>query len=84
MKPIELVADAILDSTKRNHLVLDAFLGSGSTLMACEKTGRICYGIELEPSYIDVTIQRWQKYTNQDAIHQATGEAYNQQKQANE
>ena len=84
VKPIELVADAILDSTKRNHLVLDAFLGSGSTLMACEKTGRICYGIELEPSYIDVTIQRWQKYTNQDAIHQATGKTYTQQKQANE
>ena len=84
VKPTELVADAILDSTKRNHLVLDAFLGSGSTVMACEKTGRICYGIELEPSYIDVTIQRWQKYTNQDAIHHVTGETYNQRKKANE
>ena len=84
VKPTELVADAILDSTKRNHLVLDAFLGSGSTVIACEKTGRICYGIELEPSYIDVTIQRWQKYTNQDAIHHVTGETYNQRKKANE
>ena len=84
VKPVELVADAILDCTKRNYLVLDAFLGSGSTLIACEKTGRICCGIELEPRYIDVAIQRWQKFTNQEAIHLSSGQTYNQRKQENE
>ena len=84
VKPIDLVADAILDCTKRNYVVLDSFLGSGSTLIACERTGRICYGIELEPRYIDVTIQRWQKYTNQEAIHHLTGQTYNERKQENE
>ena len=84
VKPVELVADAILDCTKRNHLVLDAFLGSGSTLIACEKTGRVCYGIEIEPRYIDVIIQRWQKYTGKEAIHHLTEETYNERKKAGE
>jgi len=84
VKPVDLVADAILDCTKRNHLVLDSFLGSGSTLIACEKTGRICYGIELEPRYMDVTIQRWQKYTNQEAIHPLSGQTYDERKQIHE
>lgn len=63
MKPIELVAKAILNSSKQEDIVLDLFLGSGSTLIASEKTGRICYGMELDPKYTDVIVERWCKYT---------------------
>jgi len=69
VKPIALVADAILDCTARGELVLDPFLGSGTTLMAAERVGRICYGMEIDPIYVDVAIRRWQKYTGQSAIH---------------
>jgi DNA modification methylase len=48
-------------------LVLDTFLGSGSTLIACEKTGRTCYGVELDPKYCDVIVKRWENFTNQTA-----------------
>ena len=63
VKPIEMVADAILDVTRRGDIVLDPFLGSGTTLMACERTGRRCYGLELDPLYIDIIVRRWQAYT---------------------
>ncbi|MGL4722351.1 MAG: site-specific DNA-methyltransferase [Desulfovibrionaceae bacterium] len=76
VKPVEMIADAIMDTTHRNDIVLDAFLGSGSTLLACEKTGRVCRGIELEPKYIDVTIKRWQKMTGKDAIHIKLNKGY--------
>jgi DNA methylase/ParB-like nuclease domain len=76
VKPVAMVADAILDCTKRSDIVLDAFLGSGSTLMAAERVGRICYGIELEPRYVDVAIQRWQRLTGESAINAQTGRSY--------
>lgn len=63
MKPIELVSKAITDSTQQNSIIMDLFLGSGSTLIASEKTGRICYGMELDPKYIDVIVQRYCDYT---------------------
>ena len=69
-----MVADVILDSSARGEVVLDAFLGSGTTLMAAERVGRICYGIELDPAYMDVAIRRWQNYTGEAAIHGNTGE----------
>lgn len=59
VKPIQLVADAIMDVTRRGDLVLDAFLGSGTTLLACERAGRICRGLEIEPAYVDVAVERW-------------------------
>jgi DNA modification methylase len=59
VKPVALVADALLDCSAREDLVLDAFLGSGSTLIAAERTGRICCGIELDPLYVDTAIKRW-------------------------
>lgn len=69
MKPVELVNKAITDSTEQNAIVLDLFLGSGSTLIASEKTGRICYSCELDPKYVDVSITRWCDYTgNYDII----------------
>ena len=76
VKPVEMVRDAILDVTNRNDIVLDTFLGSGTTLIATEKSGRICYGIELEPLYVDTTIRRWQEITGKSAIYQKTGKTY--------
>jgi DNA modification methylase len=76
VKPTTLVADAILDCSKRGEIVLDPFLGSGTTLIAAEKTGRICYGIEFEPAYVDMTIQRWEKLTGKQAVHATTGETF--------
>jgi DNA modification methylase len=57
-------------------LVLETFLGSGSTLIAAEETGRACVGVELAPYYLDVTIRRWQAITGRDAIHVATGQRF--------
>lgn len=67
MKPVELVANAVLNSTKENELVLDLFGGSGSTLIACEQTGRKNYSMEIDPHYCDVIIQRWENLTGQTA-----------------
>jgi DNA modification methylase len=73
-----MVADAILDCTKRGDIVLDPFLGSGATLIAAERVGRICYGIEIDPLYVDTAIRRWQKYTGNNALHMATGTTFNE------
>lgn len=68
MKPIALMANAILNSTLQNNIVVDVFGGSGSTLIACEQTDRICYMMELDTHYCDVIIDRWEKLTGQVAI----------------
>lgn len=73
MKPVELVAKAIENSSKSGDIVLDLFGGSGSTLIACEKTKRTAYLMELDPHYVDVIIKRWQDYTGQKATHAVTG-----------
>ena len=78
VKPIALVADALLDCSARGEIVLDSFLGSGSTLLAAERVGRICYGLELEPQYVDLAIRRWQKLTGEDAIQSVTGLSFNE------
>lgn len=63
MKPVGLLSRLIVNSTKKGALVYDPFLGSGSTLIAAERQGRICYGVELEPAYVDVVVRRWQTVT---------------------
>jgi len=73
VKPVAMVADAIRDCSKRNGIILDAFCGSGTTIIAAEQTHRIGCGIELDPRYVDVAIRRWQKLTGKDAIHVDTG-----------
>ena len=67
MKPIELIANALNNSTKKKDLVLDLFGGSGSTMMACEQLNRQCYMMEYDPHYVDVIIARWEKLTNKKA-----------------
>jgi DNA modification methylase len=78
VKPVALVADALLDCSDRGDIVLDSFLGSGSTLIAAERVGRICRGVEIEPRYVDVPIRRWQNYTGDDAIQVSTGRKFNE------
>ena len=67
MKPVELCQKAIEDGSGRHQYVLDLFLGSGSTLIACEKTNRKCYGMELDPKYCDVIVERWERFTGKKA-----------------
>ncbi len=73
VKPVQLVADAILDASKRRAVVLDPFLGSGTTLLAAERTGRQAFGLELEPRYVDVAIRRWQQHAGRAAVHAESG-----------
>lgn len=67
MKPVALVAEAILNSSKKGDVVTDLFGGSGSTMMACEQTGRACRMMELDPHYCDVIIKRWEEFTGKKA-----------------
>lgn len=74
VKPVSMLEDAILDVTKRDDIVLDPFLGSGSTLIAAERQGRSCYGIELDPRYVDLAIRRFETTTGQPPLLQETTE----------
>jgi len=67
-KPVELITYAIFNSSKVDDIVLDPFLGSGSVLIACQKTNRTCYGVEFDPKYVDVIIQRYVDYTDNRQI----------------
>ncbi len=75
-KPVALVADAIRDVTHRGHIVLDSFMGSGTTLLAAERTGRIAYGVDIDPLYIDVGVRRWQEMTGRQAVLERTGQSF--------
>jgi len=66
-KPVDLMRRPILNHTKRGELVYDGFLGSGTTLIAAELTERVCYGLELDPKYVDVIVQRWQTLSGKKA-----------------
>lgn len=68
MKPIELIANALQNSSEDGDAIMDLFGGSGSTLIACEQTGRKCFMMELDPHYVDVIIERWEKFTGQKAV----------------
>jgi DNA modification methylase len=76
VKPVALVAEAILDCSNRGGIVLDAFLGSGTTLLAAERTGRKCYGIEIDPLYVDVAVSRWQNVTKKTAVLESCGRTF--------
>src|SRR5262249_18885377 len=72
-KPVALIADLIRDCSKRNGIILDPFGGSGTTILAAQRTGRIARLIELDPLYVDVSVRRWQKITGRTARHSKTG-----------
>lgn len=76
VKPTALVADAIQDVTRRGEVVLDGFLGSGTLLLACELTGRRARGLEIEPAYVDVAVERWMAMTGRQAVLESTGENF--------
>jgi DNA modification methylase len=76
VKPVAMVADAILDCSARGDIVLDAFLGSGTTVIAAERTGRRCHALELDPLYIDTAIRRWQRLTGGSACHALSGRTF--------
>jgi DNA modification methylase len=79
-KPIELMRRPIFNHTKRGEAVYDPFLGSGTTLIAAEMTGRVCYGSEIDPKFADVIVQRWQGFTNQQATLEADGRTFDEVK----
>ena len=78
VKPVKLIADAIMDASGRGDIVLDSFLGSGTTVIAAERTGRRCYGLEIDPRYADTIVRRWQTYTGESARHLPTNRTFKQ------
>jgi DNA modification methylase len=73
VKPVALIADAMRDCSRRGSIILDAFCGSGSTILSAEMVGRRAFCIEIDPQYVDATIRRWQQVTGKDAILESTG-----------
>lgn len=82
VKPVALVADAIRDCSRRGEIVLDCFGGSGSTLIAAEKTGRRARLIEYDPLYCDTIVRRWEAFTGRTAVHAGTGRNFEQHEEA--
>jgi DNA modification methylase len=78
VKPIALVADAMRDCTRRQDVVLDSFSGSGTTILAAERVGRLAYTLEIEPKFVDVAVKRWQAFSRKDAIHAETGVSFDE------
>ena len=76
VKPRAMLEDALLDVSHRDEIVIDPFVGSGSTLLAAEATGRVCRAIEIDGPYCDVVIRRWQELTGEAAVHEQTGESF--------
>ena len=76
VKPVALIADAMRDCSQRGSIILDAFAGSGTTVMAAEQIGRRAFCIEIEARYVDVAIRRWQRFTGKDAILEPTGQTF--------
>src|ERR1700730_11600813 len=80
-KPVECMRRPIVNNSRPGAAVYDPFLGSGTTAIAAEITGRICYGLELNPAYVDVIVQRWQGFTARHALHQASGQSFDERAQ---
>jgi DNA modification methylase len=81
VKPVGLVADALKDCSKRNQIVLDPFVGSGTTVIAAEKTGRRAYVLELDPIYCDTVIRRWEAFTGKHAVQVETGYCFEEREE---
>lgn len=78
VKPVAMVADAIKDVTARGDIVLDGFLGSGTTLLAATQAGRRAFGMEIDPAYVDLAVQRWTALSGEDVVLEATGESFDE------
>ncbi len=78
VKPLQMIADAILDVTAQGDIVLDGFLGSGTTVLAADQTGRVCYGVELDPRYVDLVLRRWMNVTGENPVLEKTGQTFDQ------
>jgi DNA methylase/ParB/Sulfiredoxin domain len=76
VKPVAMVADAIVDASARRGIVLDGFLGSGTTVIAAQRTGRRCFGLEIDPLYVDTAVRRWQAFTRDSARQAASGRSF--------
>jgi hypothetical protein len=76
VKPIAMMADVLRDVTRRSEVVLDSFIGPGTSIMAAQETGRVCCGVELDPLYVDVAIRRWQNLTGRDAVLVESDESF--------
>jgi DNA modification methylase len=74
----------ILNNSSPGQAVYEPFMGSGTTLIAAETTGRVCSGIELNPAYVDVAVERWQQFTGKEAVLSGSGETFNQIKTKDE
>jgi DNA modification methylase len=79
-KPVERMRRPIANNSQPGQAIYDPFLGSGTSLIAAEMTGRICYGIELHPAYVDVAVTRWQVFTGRAAIHQASCQSFDERR----
>jgi len=77
-KPVECMRRPMVNNSRPNQLVYDPFLGSGTSLIAAEMTGRVCCGLEISPSYVDVILRRWQAFTGRTAMHQASGQSFDE------
>ena len=75
-KPVEIMRRPILNHTRPGEACYDPFLGSGSTLIAAESIGRICYGMEIDPRYVDVAVLRWQRFTGKQAVLDGDGRTF--------
>ena len=71
-----MIADAILDVSGRGEIVIDAFLGSGTSIIAAERVGRRCFGIEFDPQYADTIIRRFERHSGDPAVHVETGRTF--------
>jgi DNA modification methylase len=83
-KPIECMRRPIVNNSRPGQAIYDPFLGSGTSLIAAEMTGRVCYGVELSPAYTDVVVRRWQVFTGRAAMHQAAGQSFDERAQRRE
>lgn len=81
VKPVTLVADALIDCSAPNDIVLDPFGGSGTTIIAAERTGRRAHVIEMDPRYVDVAVRRWETFSRQSAFHASTGQRFKSDKE---
>jgi DNA modification methylase len=75
-KPVECMRRPILNNSDPGQAVYEPFLGSGTTLIAAQSTGRVCYGIEIDPLFVDVAIRRWQAFTGEKAIRMRDGQSF--------